>query len=159
MKKQTGVHSLADMAASNRRVRNLFFDQVDAVLDWAGIEAEIGRYYHAGSSKGGKPAYPGLLLFKMSLLWIWYGLSDRELESRVNDSLSFGMFCRLSMLDTVPDHSCLSRFRKRLIATGGWDALLSEVSPRQLRYPAKSPLFNPPQSHAAAHRRSRKVGR
>lgn len=116
------------MAASKRRVNNLFFDQVDAVLDWAGIEAEIGRYYHAGSAKGGKPAYPGLLLFKMSLLGIWYGLSDRELENRVNDSLSFGRFCGLSMLDPVPDHSCLSRFRSRLMATGGWDALLAEVA-------------------------------
>jgi transposase, IS5 family len=128
MKKRIGLHSLADMAVSNRQIRNLFFDQLDAVLDWPGIEAEISKHYKAGLTKGGKPAYSGLLLFKMSLLGIWYGLSDRDVESRVNDSLSFSMFCGLSLADKVPDHSCLSRFRKQMMDAGGWDSLLAAVA-------------------------------
>ncbi|NQY10979.1 MAG: transposase, partial [Flavobacteriales bacterium] len=33
-----------------------------------------------------------MLLFRMCLLQTWYGLSDYEVEDRVNDSISFGYF-------------------------------------------------------------------
>jgi transposase, IS5 family len=37
----------------------------------------------------GRASYDGLVLFKMALLQTWYGLSDYEVEDRVNDSISF----------------------------------------------------------------------
>ena len=58
-------------------------------------------------------------------------MSDRALEERVNDSISFNRFCGLSLADPVPDHSIISRFRTMMTAEGGWDALLAEVN-RQL---------------------------
>ena len=35
----------------------------------------------------------GLLLFKMLLVGIWYGLSDERVEESVNDSLLMMRFC------------------------------------------------------------------
>ena len=40
--------------------------------------------------------------------------SDPELESQINDRISFKKFLGLSFSDPSPDHSTFSRFRKRL---------------------------------------------
>lgn len=61
------------------------------------INSIIDKDYKKGKSVSGKPSYDGLLLFKMCLLQTWYGLSDYEVEDRVNDSISFGCFCGLTI--------------------------------------------------------------
>ena len=128
MKKKQGHQSFADLAVSRRKLNTRFFDQVDAVLDWKSIERKLNRYYRKGKRLDGNLAYSGLLLFKMSLLGIWYGLSDRQVEDRVNDSLASMRFCGLSLDESVPDHSILSRFRTEVTQNGGWDVLLMEIN-------------------------------
>ena len=76
----------------------------------------------------GRPSYSGLLLFKMSLLQTWYGLSDYEVEERVNDSLSFMKFVGLSLEDDVPDNTVLSRFRTELTNQGAHEGLLQSIN-------------------------------
>ncbi|MBW7846215.1 MAG: transposase, partial [Bacteroidia bacterium] len=49
----------------------------------------INKHYTKGERADGKPSYDGLLRFKMCLLQAWYGLSDYEVEDRINDSISF----------------------------------------------------------------------
>lgn len=51
----------------------------------------------------------------MGLLQTWYGLSDYEIEDRLNDSISFSKFCGLPLDKSTPDNSTLSRFRTELI--------------------------------------------
>jgi len=87
---------------------------MNQLLDWAAIDAEVRKHYSKGFSVAGRPSYSGLLLFKISLLQTWYGLSDYEVEEKVNDSLSFMKFVGLTLEDDVPDHSVLSRFRTEL---------------------------------------------
>ena len=49
------------------------------------------------------------------LLQKWFHIdSDPELESQVNDRISFKKFLGLSFDNPSPDHSTFSRFRKRL---------------------------------------------
>ena len=81
--------SLADSVCDVRvrKIKIQFFQQINALLDWGSISITIDKYYSKGKSASGKPSYDGLLLFKMSLLQTWYGLSDYEVEDRVNDSL------------------------------------------------------------------------
>jgi len=67
-------------------------------------------------------------LFKMFLLQTWYGLSDYQVEEEVNDRLTFSKFCGLSMDDSVPDHSVLSRFRTILTKSNGLDDLLHHIN-------------------------------
>ena len=88
-------------------------------------------HYQKGKSATGKPSYDGLLLFKMSLLQTWYGLSDYEVEDRVNDSISFSYFCGLPIDGVAPDHSTLSRFRSIMTKVEAYEPLFKEIN-RQL---------------------------
>ncbi|MFK7899613.1 MAG: transposase [Cyclobacteriaceae bacterium] len=90
MQKQL-VPTLADSICDlrTRKIKKTFFTQINTLLDWEAISKVISKHYKKGSSATGKPSYDGLLLFKMCLLQTWYGLSDYEVEDRVNDSISF----------------------------------------------------------------------
>jgi IS5 family transposase len=115
-----------------RRIRkNTFFKQINMLIDWSEIEKEIKKVYKRGHSVDGRPAYSGLLLFKMLLLGIWYGLSDEKVEESVNENLSMMRFCDLEIEDSVPDHSVLSRFRTELTEKKAFDRLFKKIN-RQL---------------------------
>ena len=84
-------------------------------IDWNSIEAVLMGHYQVGTNKEGADAYPPLMLFKCLLLQKWFHIdSDPELESQINDRISFKKFIGLSFNDPSPDHSTFSRFRKRL---------------------------------------------
>lgn len=122
----TLADSICDLRS--RKIKRTFFTQINAILDWQPIEAIIKKYYNKGKSATGKPSYSGLLLFKMSLLQTWYGLSDYEVEDRVNDSISFGYFCDLHIDEVAPDHSTLSRFRSIMTNAKAYVPLFNEVN-------------------------------
>jgi IS5 family transposase len=111
-----------------------FYNQLNILVDWAQIEIVINRYYQKGETLSGAKPYSGLLLFKILLLGIWNNLSDVQVETHVNDSLSASRFCGLSLEDSVPDHSTLSRFRGELTAKGGMDELLSAINSELSKY-------------------------
>lgn len=129
MKKQSQP-TLADTICDSRtrKIKSTFFNQIDILLDWNVISDTISRYYKKGKSATGKPSYDGLLLFKMCLLQTWYGLSDYEVEDRVNDSISFGYFCGLTIDQVAPDHSTLSRFRTAMTKSGAYESLFKEIN-------------------------------
>ena len=103
---------------------SVFYNQINTLISWDKIDKVISRYYSKGKTlKGAKP-YSGVLLFKMLLLGIWNDLSDEKTENLVNDSLSAMRFCGLSLEDSVPDHSTLSRFRTALTNSNGMDKVL-----------------------------------
>ena len=128
MQKDTRQLSFSAIAISKRKVKRDFFNQIDQLLDWTAIDMEIRKYYTKGASVAGRPSYPGLLLFKMALLQTWYGLSDYEVEDRINDSLSFMQFVGLTLEDEVPDHSVLSRFRTTLTQKDGYEPLMNLIN-------------------------------
>jgi len=110
------VPSFADVVCDIRirKVKAQFFNQMDTLIDWRLISNIINKHYTKGNSAVGTPSYDGLLLFKMCLLQTWYGLSDYEVEDRINDSISFSKFCGLTLEQVAPDHSTLSRFRTQM---------------------------------------------
>lgn len=97
-------------------------------MDWEAISEIIDADYSKGKSVVGKPSYDGLLLFKMCLLQSWYGLSDYEVEDRVNDSLSFSYFCGMPIEQVAPDQSTLSRFRTALTKTKTFERLFASIN-------------------------------
>lgn len=97
-------------------------------MNWDSVSSKIDKYYKKGKSATGKPSYDGLLLFKMCLLQTWYGLSDYEVEDRVNDSISFSYFCGLSIDQIAPDHSTISRFRTEMTNVGTYEFLFKEIN-------------------------------
>lgn len=125
-KEPTFADSICDLRA--RKIKKVFFTQMNELLDWDAISAVISKYYHKGESATGTPAYDGLLLFKMCLLQTWYGLSDYEVEDRVNDSISFGYFCGLTIEQVAPDHSTISRFRSDLTKANAFEPLFKQIN-------------------------------
>jgi len=111
-----------------RKVNDTFLRQINLILDWDKIEKVLNKYYNKGESVSGRKAYPALLLFKMTLLQTWYGLSDYEIEDQVNDRISFIRFCGLRFEDAVPDHSSICRFRKALTAKKAYNKLLEVIN-------------------------------
>ena len=64
----------------------------------------------------------------MSLRQTWYSLSDYEVEDRVNDSISLGYFCGLTIDSIAPDHSTLSRFGSMMTQAKAYQALFHEIN-------------------------------
>lgn len=125
--------SLADSFVTRRTRKGNFLNQIDQLIDWAPIEKTITKHYAPASDVTGRPAYPGILLFKMLLVGLWHGgLSDESVEDMANVNLHVMRFLGLDLEDDVPDHSVLSRFRTRLTAAQAWDDLLGQVN-RQIQ--------------------------
>lgn len=125
-KDPTLADSICDLRT--RKIKTKFFTQINKILDWKEISRLINKDYTKGNSAVGTPAYEGLLLFKMCLLQTWYGLSDYEVEDRINDSISFSYFCGLTIEQAAPDHSTLSRFRSDLTKTGTFEILFKSIN-------------------------------
>ena len=128
----TLADSICDLRA--RKIKQTFFTQINTLLDWTPIIPILKEHYTKGKSATGKPSYSGLLLFKMSLLQTWYGLSDYEVEDRVNDSISFSYFCDLNIDPIAPDHSTLSRFRTMLTKAKAYEPLFKEINSQLERH-------------------------
>lgn len=110
--------SFAELAFASSMEKNRALDlmkNINAVVDWSQIEKHLLKYYKVGKSKEGADAYSPLLLLKCLLLQKWFRISsDPELETQINDRISFKKFLGLPFDMPSPDHSTFSRFRKRL---------------------------------------------
>jgi len=104
--------SLFSSLEHNRAIRRM--EQINAVVNWSRIESLIMRNYPVGKSAEGNEAYPSLILLKCLLLQQWFRIdSDPELETQINDRISFKKFLGLSVDQPSPDHSTFCRFRNR----------------------------------------------
>jgi len=104
-------------------------DRLNGLVKWYRFEKLIGHFRDEASP--GRPGYPALVLLKAVVLQSLYGLSERELETALDDRLSFRRFVGLSLEDAVPDHTVLNRFRNRLVSEGLHERLFAELD-RQL---------------------------
>lgn len=121
--------SFSEYDVIRRTRKGNFLKQIDQLIDWSAIEQAIAIHYAPISDAAGRPAYSGLLLFKMLLTGIWNGgLSDESVEDMANSNLHVMRFLGLSLEDDVPDHCVLSRFRNRLTTAGAWDGLLARIN-------------------------------
>ncbi len=118
----------ADYMVQRRKIKQEFFNQINLLVDWRPVSNIINKHYQKGESAVGRPSYDGLVLFKMTLLQTWYGLSDYEVEDRVNDSISFGRFVGISLDSPVPDHSVISRFRTELTKKGVYEKIFRAMN-------------------------------
>jgi IS5 family transposase len=117
-KKIDQIIGFAELALSSSMEKNrslTTLEQTNKVIDWAKIENILMKHYKIGTSDEGADAYPPLMLFKCLLLQKWFRIpSDPELESQINDRVSFKKFLKLPFHMPSPDHSTFSRFRTRL---------------------------------------------
>jgi len=69
-------------------------------------------------TKGGRPAYDVVLMFKILILQRYYNVSDDGIEYAILDRLSFMRFLGLGINDPVPDAKTIWLFRDTLTKMG-----------------------------------------
>ena len=99
-------------------------ERVKALVDFEmfrpALETAIPR---ADRSKGGRPAFDHVLMFKILILQAMHSLSDERTEFLIKDRLSFMRFLGLGLADSVPDANTIWTFREALKRAGAIDAL------------------------------------
>ncbi len=78
-------------------------------------------------SKGGRPCYDCLLMFKILILQRYYNVSDEGIEYAILDRLSFMRFLGLGIKDPVPDAKTIWLFRDTLTAGGMIEKLFAHL--------------------------------
>jgi IS5 family transposase len=85
-----------------------------------GLEAAVTR---ADRSKGGRPAFDHVLMFKILILQTMHSLSDERCEYLIKDRLSFMPFLGLGLSDAVSDANTIWTFREALEKADAIDGL------------------------------------
>ena len=106
--------------------RNDRLDRIDRLIDWPKVAAILDDVHAAPE---GRPAYPPVTMVKIIVLQQWHDASDVGMDEALQDRLSFRRFAELRLTDAVPDHSTISRFRKKITERGLARALFAEALP------------------------------
>jgi transposase, IS5 family len=86
------------------------------------LEAALSR---SDRSKGGRPPYDPVLMFKVLVLQTLYTLSDDQTEYQLKDRLSFMRFVGLALHDPVPDAKTIWLYREQLARAGATERLFA----------------------------------
>ncbi|HBE40769.1 MAG TPA: IS5 family transposase, partial [Bacteroidales bacterium] len=92
--------------------------KLDKFINWKIFESPIYEAFKNEDrdlSKGGRPAFNRLILFKALIIQSLYNLSDDQLEYQIVDRASFKRFLDLKKSDKVPDSKTFWLFREQLI--------------------------------------------
>jgi len=93
---------------------------VDFEIFRPALEAAVPR---ADRSKGGRPPFDHVFMFKVLILQTMHALSDERTEFLIKDRLSFMRFLGLGLADNVPDANTIWTFREALKKAGAIDIL------------------------------------
>ena len=106
--------------------RNDRLDRIDRLIDWPKVAAILNGVHAAPE---GRPAYRPTTMVKIIVLQQWRHASNVGMEEALQDRLSFRRFAELRLTDAVPDHSTISRFRKKITERGLARMLFAEALP------------------------------
>lgn len=109
-------------------------ERLRAVVDFEAFRAELDAALpRADRSRGGRPPYDAVLMFRVLVLQALYTLSDEQTEYQLRDRLSFMRFVGLALHDAVPDAKTIWLYREQLTRAGAlaklfarFDAMLAE---------------------------------
>jgi transposase, IS5 family len=101
-------------------------ERIAALVDFERFRPELEQAVpRSDGSKGGRPAFDHVLMFKVLLLQAMHALSDERAEYLIKDRLSFMRFLGLGLADPVPDANTIWTFREALKRAGAVDALFA----------------------------------
>src|ERR687895_1086856 len=90
-------------------------ERIAELVDFERFRLELERAVpRSDGSKGGRPAFDPVLMFKVLLLQAMHALSDERAEYLIKDRLSFMRFLGLGLADPVPDANTVWTFREAL---------------------------------------------
>lgn len=93
------------------------------------LDAGLG---YSDGSKGGRPPYDPVTMFKVLILAAQNNVSDERMEFLIRDRLSWLRFLGFDLGDRTPDENTIRLFRERLTRSGAIDRLFTEFD-RQLK--------------------------
>jgi IS5 family transposase len=96
-------------------------EKLDQHIDWEIFRPELKRVFRAiekDESKGGRPPYDYVMMFKVLILQQLYSIADERTEFAIKDRLSFMRFLGLRLADKVPDEKTIWLFRETLSQRG-----------------------------------------
>lgn len=76
-------------------------------------------------TRGGRPPYDPVLMFKVLILQALYNLSDAQAEFMIRDRLSFLRFLGLGLADAAPDATTIWLFREQLVKANAMEKLFA----------------------------------
>ncbi len=102
--------------------------KLERTVDWEAFRPLLSSVYKKSDpSKGGRPPYDAVLMFKVLVLQHFYNLSDDQTEFQIRDRYSFCRFLGLSPEGKVPDAKTVWVYRERLKACNLVENLFSEL--------------------------------
>src|SRR5690606_28132385 len=102
--------SLGLGTSTKRTRRREFLDEMDRVVPWSDLVAEIAPFMPEG--KRGRPPFPVEALLRIHFMQQWFTLSDPAMEEALHDVPLFRDFAGLGGWDDrLPDESTILRFR------------------------------------------------
>ncbi len=104
-------------------------EQLSNHIDFEFFRKPLEKFFNkdADPSKGGRPAYDCVLMFKILILQRYYNVSDDAIEYAILDRLSFMRFLGLGINDAVPDAKTIWLFRDNLTAGGMVEKLFTHL--------------------------------
>jgi transposase, IS5 family len=93
-------------------------ERLNAIVDFEVFRPDLARAVpRSDGSRGGRPAFDRVFMFKVLILQAAHGLSDERAEYLIKDRLSFMRFLGLGLADVVPDANTIWTFREALTRT------------------------------------------
>jgi IS5 family transposase len=104
-------------------------------VNWEQFRATLEKAFEwVDYSKGGRPPFDRLLMFKILVLQELYGLSDDQMEFQLLDRLSFQRFIGQGLHDIVPDAKTIWLYRQSLSSLGVFEKIFEQLKKQLNRY-------------------------
>jgi IS5 family transposase len=114
MRGQAGFFDL-DERLKDLSAKGDALERLSAIVDFEAFRPDLARaVLRSDGSKGGRPAFDLVFMFKVLVLQASHSLSDERTEFLIKDRLSFMRFLGLGLSDPVPDANTIWTFREAL---------------------------------------------
>jgi len=116
-----------DLNLCTRKTRKqVFLQQMEAVVPWAALVELIAPYYCEG--RNGRPPFALETMLRVHFMQQWFNLSDPAMEEAFFDTPLYREFAQLDAFGRWPDESTILRFRHRLEKHKLAEQILSTVN-------------------------------
>src|SRR6201747_1897766 len=90
-------------------------ERLNAIVDFEAFRPDLAKAVpRSDGSKGGRPPFDHVFMWKVLILQASHSLSDERTEFLIKDRLSFMRFLGLGLPDPVPDANTIWTFREAL---------------------------------------------
>ena len=108
-------------------------ERLNGLIDFEIFRPDLERAVpRSDGSKGGRPPFDHVLMFKVLILQASHTLSYERTEYLIKDRLSFMRFLGLGLGDRVPDENTIGDFHDALSRAGAIDALFTRFDRLEL---------------------------